>query len=72
MPSGSPFWGLDRVNQRVLPLDGSTTTTCYPRRGAGVTAYIVDYGLEVGHTQFEGSATAVVAPGARYPEGSDA
>lgn len=32
-------WGLDRVDQRALPLDGSYT---YYGDGTGVTAYIID------------------------------
>ena len=34
-------WGLDRVNQRYLTLDGVYSA---PRGGAGVTAYILDTG----------------------------
>ena len=48
-------WGLDRSDQRSLPLDGSYT---YDRAGAGVTAYIVDSGIRTTHTQFGGRAIA--------------
>jgi len=34
----SPPWGVDRIDQRALPLSGSYT---YPSNGAGVTAYAV-------------------------------
>ncbi|MEU4746431.1 S8 family serine peptidase, partial [Actinosynnema sp. NPDC023658] len=34
-----PSWGLDRIDQRNLPLDSSYT---YPSDGTGVTAYIID------------------------------
>jgi aqualysin 1 len=46
-------WGLDRIGQRDLPLNGvySYTTT-----GAGVNAYIIDTGIRRTHTQFGGRA----------------
>lgn len=46
-------WGLDRVNQRDLPLDGSGAAT---GDGASVTAYIVDTGIDFNHTEFGGRA----------------
>ncbi|RZS36837.1 subtilisin family serine protease [Herbihabitans rhizosphaerae] len=49
-------WGLDRVNQRDLPLDGDSAR---PRDGgAGVTAYILDSGVRLTHEEFEGRATS--------------
>ena len=38
-------WGLDRIDQRTRPLSGSYT---YPRAGAGVTAYVIDTGIDPG------------------------
>ena len=35
-------WGLDRIDQRALPL---STTYTYNYTGAGVTAYIIDTGI---------------------------
>lgn len=67
----SRFWGLDRVNQRNLPLDGVTFPSCFPRRGAGVTVYILDSGLKVDHAQFGDRASVFAAPGSPYPDGSD-
>nr|WP_221277125.1 S8 family peptidase [Deinobacterium chartae] len=48
-------WGLDRVDQRALPLNSSYT---YNRTGAGVTAYIVDTGIRTTHAEFGGRARA--------------
>lgn len=44
-------WGIDRSDQRDLPLNGSYT---YNTTAAGVHAYIVDTGVLTGHTQFTG------------------
>ena len=52
-------WGLDRVDQRDLPLSGIYT---YNRTGAGVTAYIVDTGIRLDHAEFKTeSASRAVA-----------
>ncbi|MFD6528886.1 S8 family peptidase [Streptomyces sp. NPDC060184] len=48
----APTWGLDRVDQRNLPLDGDFTTR---GTGAGVTAYILDSGIDYQHTEFDGA-----------------
>jgi aqualysin 1 len=44
-------WGLDRIDQRTLPLSNSFT---YTNTGAGVHAYIVDTGIRSTHTEFTG------------------
>ena len=44
-------WGLDRIDQRDLPLDGSYT---YNFSGAGVDAYIIDTGIRTTHSEFSG------------------
>ncbi|GIG62895.1 hypothetical protein Lfu02_72670 [Longispora fulva] len=49
-----PSWGLDRVDQRDLPLDNSYT---YPNDAANVHAYIIDTGVRITHTTFGGRAT---------------
>lgn len=47
-------WGLDRIDQRSLPLNGTYT---YNYTGAGVTAYIIDTGVLYSHTDFGGRAS---------------
>ena len=51
-PGGSELsWGLDRLDQRDLPLSGSYS---YTSTGAGVKAYIVDSGIKADHVEFAG------------------
>ncbi|HEU4872085.1 MAG TPA: S8 family peptidase, partial [Pyrinomonadaceae bacterium] len=44
-------WGLDRIDQRDLPLNGTYT---YTPTGTGVKVYIIDTGIRATHTQFAG------------------
>ena len=46
-------WGLDRIDQRNLPLD---STYNYANTGAGVKAYIIDTGIRYSHVDFGGRA----------------
>ncbi|MGQ0649535.1 MAG: S8 family serine peptidase, partial [Gemmatimonadaceae bacterium] len=48
-PAGA--WGLDRIDQRPLPLNNSFT---YPGTAAGVHAYILDTGINPTHAEFTG------------------
>ncbi|HEU5303979.1 MAG TPA: S8 family serine peptidase, partial [Gemmatimonadales bacterium] len=47
--SAPPSWGLDRVDQRKLPLSNSYS---YTATGAGVNVYIIDTGIRTSHIEF--------------------
>jgi len=46
-------WGLDRIDQADLPLDSTYT---YTNDGSGVNAYVIDTGILVSHSDFNGRA----------------
>lgn len=50
-----PSWGLDRIDQRALPLNASYQ---YENGGEGVRAYILDTGIRFDHQEFAGRATS--------------
>ncbi|MER5909137.1 S8 family peptidase [Streptomyces sp. NPDC001982] len=50
-----PSWGLDRIDQRNLPLDSKYTYL--DSAGQGVTAYIIDTGVRITHSDFGGRAS---------------
>ncbi|HET6289399.1 MAG TPA: S8 family serine peptidase [Amycolatopsis sp.] len=50
----NPTWGLDRVDQKTLPLDKKYT---YNNSGAGVTAYDLDSGINPDNPEYEGRAS---------------
>ncbi|MFF3500262.1 S8 family peptidase [Streptomyces sp. NPDC003247] len=50
----SPTWGLDRIDQASLPLSG---TYSYSTTASNVTAYIVDSGIRISHSDFGGRAS---------------
>ncbi|MEV5507403.1 S8 family peptidase [Streptomyces orinoci] len=56
-------WGLDRIDQRALPLDGQFKVN---GTGEGVTAFIVDTGIDYANSEFGGRARPgvdLVTPG---------
>ncbi len=47
----NPTWGLDRIDERSLPLDNAYDSD---QTGAGVNVYIIDTGIDLDHPNFSG------------------
>ncbi len=65
-----PSWGLDRIDQRALPLDA---TYVYNQTGAGVDVYCIDTGIRFTHTDFSGRAVTgydAITPGGTAADGN--
>lgn len=56
-------WGLDRINQRHLPLDNITYGDV--ENGNGTIVYIIDSGMEINHSEF-----TYVQDGVDYVDGT--
>lgn len=48
-----PSWGIDRIDQRSLPLDNKYH---YPNIAGNVVAYVIDTGILLSHQEFGGRA----------------
>lgn len=63
-----PSWGIARISYRKKPTPKQYKTYTYDSHaGAGVTAYVIDTGVNIKHQDFEGRAIW----GKTIPEGDE-
>jgi hypothetical protein len=55
----NPVWGLDRIDQKSVPLNNSYT---YNVTGAGVKVYVIDTGILATHDEFGGRVISGYSP----------
>ncbi|GBG31562.1 Subtilisin-like protease 3 [Hondaea fermentalgiana] len=55
--SAPPSWGLDRIDQKDLPLSETPFNASYA--GLGINIYVLDTGVNLAHEDFEGRAYAI-------------
>ncbi|MCZ7556195.1 MAG: S8 family serine peptidase [Bacteroidia bacterium] len=67
-PVTSALWGLDRIDQRALPLSLGYE---YLSTGTGVTVYIIDTGILYGHVEFGNPTRATFGYDAFGSNGAD-
>ena len=67
-PQPHASWGLDRIDQRTLPLDDHYA---YHTSGQDVNAYVIDTGIVPGHREFTGRASAIYDAVDREGDGID-
>jgi cerevisin len=60
LSANSAPWHLDRISKRDLPLNGhytfDTSGTCLKNDDLDVATYVIDTGIDVEHSEFEGRA----------------
>lgn len=67
-PQPNVSWGLDRIDQHPLPLNGAYR---YTNTGEGVNAYVIDTGILPTHWEFQGRAFALYDAVDRQGNGID-
>ncbi len=55
----NPVWGLDRIDQKSIPLNYSYT---YNATGTGVKVYVIDTGIRASHSEFVGRVATGYSP----------
>ncbi|MBV6521567.1 MAG: Extracellular serine proteinase [Gemmatimonadaceae bacterium] len=52
-------WGLDRISESFLPMDGNyVVSNRAPTEGGNATAYVIDTGIRFTHSEFGGRASS--------------